>query len=99
RDDLVTGVQTCALPIFGGLVHQEDVRGGRQLARDREPLLPAARERLDVRASVGEPGATERVRETSGAILLVDTGQPPQHDVGDRDRKSVVEGRGGGLGG
>src|SRR5207245_2100866 len=70
--------------VVAGLVHQEAVPGSRQRVRDREPLLPAARERLDVRASVGEPGATERVRETSGPFRLVDTGQPPAHDVGDR---------------
>ena len=67
--------------VIGGFVHQEDVGFGRQLAGDGQPLLPAPRERVDVRASVREAGAAESLRETTGPILLVHAGQRRHHDV------------------
>src|SRR5207244_9157661 len=62
-------------------VHEEDVGDGGQLAGDRQALLPAARERLHLRAPVGEAGAAERQRETARPVVLLHGGEPRQHDV------------------
>ena len=70
--------------VIGGLVHQEDVRCGRQLARDGEPLLPAPRQRVDLRARIREPGPAECLRDSAGPVLLVDAVQRRPHDVVDR---------------
>ncbi len=61
--------------MVGGLVHQEDVGLGGQLAGDGEALLPAPGERGHLRATVGEPGPAERVRDASGTVGLVDRAQ------------------------
>ena len=70
--------------VIGGLVHQEDVGRGRQLARDGEPLLPAARQRIDLRVRVREPGAAECLRDSAGPVVLVDAVQGRPHDLVDR---------------
>ena len=70
--------------VVGGLVHQEDVGRRRQLARDGEPLLPASRQGVDGRAAVGEPGTAERVREATGPVFLVVSGQRGDHHLVDR---------------
>src|SRR5690606_40977135 len=83
----VTGVQTCALPIWAVHVGIVAVRRfvfdvGR---RDRDAAFAFFRRLVDL--VVGDRGA--------GAVPLV------QHrgDGGRQDRKSVVQGRGGGTGG
>jgi hypothetical protein len=58
--------------VVGGLVQQEHVGGGCQLARDGEALLPAAGQRIDRRASVREAGAAQRPGEAAGPLGLVD---------------------------
>jgi len=80
--------------VVGGLVHQKNVGLGRELARDREPLLPPARQGVDTRTPVREPGAAERMGESSGPILLVDGGQRREDDCVDR----LAERKGGVLG-
>src|SRR5207244_6693302 len=42
RDDLVTGVQTCALPIYPQLVATDDAVGLRRLARCRRRCIVGA---------------------------------------------------------
>ena len=61
--------------VVGRLVHQQDVGRGRQLARDRQPLPPAAGQRLDLGAAVREAGPAEGLRDAPGALVLVHRGQ------------------------
>src|SRR5258708_6384310 len=69
--------------VIGGLVHQEDIGRGSQLARDGEPLLPAPRQRVGLRARIREPGPAERLSASAGLVLLVDAVQRRPHDVVD----------------
>ena len=61
--------------VVGRLVHQQDVGRGRQLARDRQPLLPAAGQRPDLGAAVREASPAEGLRDAPGALVLVHRGQ------------------------
>ena len=65
--------------VIGRLVHQEEVGRGRQLARDRQALAPAARQRVDRRAAVGEPGPAERLGAGAGPVVFVHAGQRREH--------------------
>jgi len=49
--------------VVGRLVEQQDVRLERQLARDGQPLAPAAGERIGGDPSIGEAGFTERAAD------------------------------------
>ena len=61
--------------VVGGLVHQQDVRRARQLARDRQAFPPAAGQRRDRRAPIREAGAAERLRDAPGALVLLHRGE------------------------
>src|SRR5690606_40148402 len=99
RDFHVTGVQTCALPILGepavlddvdGLGAQRSARTGRREARrveEPDPGLVLLGGPRDERGAAGVPDEVRTGGEETGAVALAG------------DRKSGVEGRGGGLGG
>src|SRR5207244_8803215 len=96
RDDLVTGVQTCALPIYGMVWNFLEVRStpdpdhrtrvrGNGLRRE---LLIETRERAHL--------VLENWKRVGFGRELRDVQRPRQRAV---DRKSVVEGKRVGLGG
>jgi hypothetical protein len=80
--------------VVGGLVHQQHVGGGSQRARDREALLPAAGQRVDLRAPVGEAGAAQCLRDAARPLALVHPCQGQGDDFldGDARRKDRVLG-------
>ena len=69
--------------VVGRLVHQQNVGRGRQLARDRQALAPASRQRVDLRSSVGEAGPAKSLRQAARSVVFVDVGEGRQHHVGD----------------
>jgi hypothetical protein len=80
--------------VVGGLVHQQHVGRGRQRPRDRQALFPAAGQRVDIRAPVGEAGAAQRDRDAARPVALVHPWQGLGDDVldGDAGRKDRVLG-------
>ena len=70
-EDFLQPEDAIDVEMVGRLVHQQDVRLARQLARDREALPPAAGQRADRRAAVGEPGAAEGLGDPSRSLVLV----------------------------
>src|SRR5207244_10127788 len=56
RDDLVTGVQTCALPIWRGSTVSASAEGSAKMAR----ATPRSRKRTSPAASSGAPRSEER---------------------------------------
>src|SRR3712207_7660712 len=85
RDIGVTGVQTCALPISSRLSSLSVATGAFYPAR-RTALAPKA---VATTSAAGKPSARERLERLA---------RPPT-SAGPTDRKSVVEGKSGALGG
>src|SRR5207244_9788789 len=75
RDDLVTGVQTCALPILLGKT-LEPRPGSLEIARVaadhgcQRALLRADRPAADRRVQIGRASCRERVEMPGGAVAL-----------------------------
>ena len=61
--------------VVGGLVHEQHVGRGGQRASDGQPLLPAARQRVDCRPRVGEAGTAQGERDAAGPLALAHLGQ------------------------
>ena len=71
--------------VVGRLVHQEHIGPGGQRLRDRQALLPAAGQRVDLRAPVGKTGQAQRSRDTAGPLALVRSRQRRGDDLLDED--------------
>src|SRR2546428_5927663 len=73
RDLIVTGVQTCALPIYRVVGHREDRVGA--------PL------RLVGRAALGREAATPLVREQQLGAVIVERRRMPKREVRSEERR------------
>ena len=64
--------------MIGGLVEEEDVRFARQLPRDREPLSPAAGERIRYLRAIGESRLPERPPDSRRLLVFIKRRLPAQ---------------------
>src|SRR5207244_9320962 len=82
RDDMVTGVQTCALPIFGAVVGSECLGDG-----DRAVGLLVGFQYRDEKTGQGNAGGIKHVGIFGACAALT-----AEADVAAAERKSVGEG-------
>ena len=72
RQQLLEPEDAVDVEVVRGLVEQQQLGLAHQLARDREPLLPAARERLRLLRLVREAGPSHRDGDLAVALVRVE---------------------------